>query len=92
MVASDQEQDIGISVQRDGLLFEGAQASLVVELPDGTVRNQDFSPTGSDGVAHIKVEPIETTNGTIIPYQVCIASESGDKYCIRQSFLIWTTP
>lgn len=92
MVASDQEQDIGISIQRDGLLFEGAQASLIVELPDGTVRNEDFPPTGPDGVAHIKVEPIETTNGTIIPYQVCIASESGDKYCIRQSFLIWTTP
>jgi hypothetical protein len=92
MVSITQDQEIVLSIQRDGLPLEGARASLAVSLPDDTTRNADFSPTDADGMARLKVAPIQAKNGTMIPYQVCIESDSGDQYCVQQSYVIWTTP
>lgn len=92
MVSTDQSQDIGVSIQRDRLPLQDAVAELVVELPDGTARQDVFAPTDANGVTHLAVEPINVANGTIIPYQVCITGETGDKYCVQQSYLIWTAP
>lgn len=92
MVSNVQDQEIVLSIQRDGLPLEGSKASLVVSLPDGTTRDANFSPTDAGGMARLKVAPIQAKNGTLIPYQVCIESESGDQYCVQQSYMIWTTP
>jgi hypothetical protein len=92
MVSSTQVQEIVIRIQRDGQPLEGASASLMVSEPDGSIHNADFPPTDASGIARLKVAPIQTQNGALIPYQVCIDSESGDQYCIQQSYMIWTTP
>jgi hypothetical protein len=92
MVSSTQEQEIVLSIQRDGVPLQGASATLVVSLPDGAIRSNDFSPTDASGMARLKVAPIQAQNGALIPYQVCIYNESGDQYCIQQNYMIWTTP
>ncbi len=92
MVASNEEQAIKVSIQRDGLPFEGARADLVIELPDGNSQQTSFPTTNADGITQVKVEPIHTANGTIIPYQVCLNQENSAVFCIRQSYMVWSKP
>jgi hypothetical protein len=92
MVKTTQGQEIKINVQRDGAPLEGAQALLVVELPDGSQRKESFPATGADGNSRLKVDPIQAENGTVIPYQVCITSDHSDTYCLRQSYMVWSKP
>jgi hypothetical protein len=91
-VSSAQEQEIVLNIQLDGLPIEGVKANLMITLPDGTIRNADFSPTDANGMSKVKVASIQAKNGALIPYQVCIDSESGDQYCVQQSYMIWTSP
>jgi hypothetical protein len=92
MVSSAQEQEIVLSIQRDGQPQKGVSASLTVNLPDGSTREDDFSPTDASGMARLKIDSIQAKNGAIIPYQVCIDTESGNQYCVQQNYMIWTTP
>jgi hypothetical protein len=92
MVTTTQDQEIKINVQRDGAPLGGAQALLVVELPDGSQRKANFPVTSEDGNARIKVEPIQIANGTVIPYQVCITNDHLEIYCLRQSYMVWSKP
>ncbi len=92
VVADNQPQEISLTIQRDGLPIQEAQANLLVELPGGAIQSTSFPPTNSEGAASLKIEPIQAVNGALIPYQVCITSQVGEEYCIRQSYLIWTTP
>ena len=83
--------EIGVIIQRDGAPAAGIQANLLVELPNDTTDQASFPPTDSDGVARIKVNSIDTANGTIIPYQVCIANEFDEVFCVRDNFITWNS-
>lgn len=92
MVAPTEEQEIKVSILRDGTPLEGAQADLIIELPDGSSQHASFPPTNADGSTRLKVQPVQTANGTVIPYEVCLNCENSEIYCIRQSYMVWSKP
>ncbi|MBP1694007.1 MAG: hypothetical protein H6Q37_1890, partial [Chloroflexi bacterium] len=54
--------------------------------------NLDFPPTDVNGVARLKIDPIQAKNGTVIRYQVCINGKNSEQYCVQRSFLVWSNP
>ena len=89
MVASDQNQEIGVSVYTNNIPQSGVEPDIVVTLPDGTTRTYYMYPTGEDGQTRLVLEPIAAQSGTLIPYEVCIFFPGGQKLCVKDSFLIW---
>ncbi len=89
ILSSQESQEIGVG------LFEGSQPLRNVEpilslvMPDGSEQSIYFPPTSQDGQAIINLDPIVAPNGTIIPYQVCISSLTGERFCVKDSFVIW---
>jgi hypothetical protein len=90
MVSSTQDQEIGVSIQENNAPLANLEPVLVVTLPDGTQQPYKMPPTNQDGQSHFRVGPIPAPNGTLIPYQVCISIRSGERYCYKDSYLIWT--
>jgi hypothetical protein len=91
MVSSTQEQEIGVSIQENNAPQANIEPVLVVTLPDGTQQPHKMPPTNQDGQSHFRVGPISAPNGTLIPYQVCISIRSGERYCYKDSYLIWNS-
>jgi len=92
MVSEKQSQEVRVDIQRDGSPIQDVQASLVFKLPDGSTHNLDFPPTDVNGVARLKIDPIQAKNGTVIRYQVCINGKNSEQYCVQRSFLVWSNP
>lgn len=92
MIASDQEQEIGISLEIDGAPLVGVVADLMVTLPDGSRKSYEFPPTSADGKARLLIPAVEALNATVIQYRVCIGRPSGERYCIKESYTIWNSP
>ena len=92
MVSEKQSQEVRVDIQRDGSPIQDVQASLVFKLPDGSTQNLDFPPTDVNGVARLKIDPIQAKNGTVIQYQVCINGKNSEQYCVQRSFLVWSNP
>jgi len=92
MVSEKQSQEVRVDIQRDGSPIQDVQASLVFKLPDGSTYNLDFPPTDVNGVARLKIDPIQAKNGTVIRYQVCINGKNSEQYCVQRSFLVWSNP
>lgn len=91
MVGPNQSQEIGVSVYEDGMPASNMEPDLVITLPEGS-RTYYMFPTGADGQSRQILEPISAPNGTLIPYEVCIYTKTRDRFCVRDSFLIWQNP
>lgn len=89
MVASDQNQEIGVSVSTNNIPQSGVEPDIQLILPDGSTRIYYMYPTGDDGQTRLVLEPIAAPSGTLIPYEVCIFFPGGQKLCVKDSFLIW---
>jgi hypothetical protein len=92
MVAPDKGQEIGAAVFEKNQPMASIEPDLVLTLPDGQKKTYYMFPTGADGQTYIQVDPISGPNGTLIPYEVCILNVSGEKSCVKDSFLIWENP
>lgn len=92
LVASGAAQEIGVGVFDNTQPVSMVEPDLVVTHPDGTTQTYYMYPTGDDGLTRQPIDPITAPNGSVIPYQVCIFSPSGEQYCVRDSFLIWDNP
>jgi hypothetical protein len=90
MVSSNQDQEIGVSIQENNAPLANLEPVLIITLPDGTQQPFKMPPTNQDGQSHFRVSPISAPNGTLIPYQVCISIRNGERYCYKDSYLIWT--
>lgn len=91
MVGPNQSQEIGVSVFLDGAPLQEVEPDLVVMLPEGRKTYYLF-PTGADGQSRQMLEPVNAPSGTLIPYEVCIYARNMDRFCVRDSFLIWQNP
>jgi len=91
MLNPTQKQEIGVLVHSGNDPLANAAPVLTITLPDNTEATFDMPLTGQDGESRIKVPPVNAENGTLIPYQVCITSFEGQKFCVRDSYLIWNT-
>lgn len=92
LLPSGRVQEIGMAIDEDGVPLEGMEFTISVTLPDGTQRTYELPPTGLDGQATIKLDPIEAPNGSSIPYQACVVSLMDRPVCIQGMFLIWDNP
>ena len=91
-VSPDQSQKIAVIVNRDGVPYPDALPFLMVELPDKTTVQYDFPPTDEQGTAITTIDPISTKTRKTIKYQVCLNGESGEIFCVLQSYFVWPKP
>ncbi len=92
MVASGAAQEIGVSLHENDQPVTGAVIELFVTQPDGSETFYLFPPTNGDGLARLELLGVQASNGSEVPYKVCLAAETRKKYCIRESYLIWSNP
>jgi len=91
LVSPEQEQVIGVVVYGNNLPLAGAEPELDLSLPDGSLVSYTMPPTGEDGETQILIQPLDGKNGTLIPYKVCVATPTSQKFCVLDSYLIWIT-
>jgi hypothetical protein len=91
-VASNQEQKIEVSVQENNIPLPGVVPVLTLNFPDGTQETQELDPTGPNGRTSLVLPPIQAPNSFLIPYQICIPGQNADKFCVKDSYLIWNNP
>ena len=66
------------------------ESFVTLGLPDSTKLSYDFPPTDASGLTQVTIPPLlKTTNGTIIPYIVCLNVPGDEQICSFESFLIW---
>ena len=92
MVAPNQSQEIGVSILENNTPVRNLEPYLSVTYPDGREKTYYMFPTGDDGVSRVSLEAINAPNGTLIPYQACIIDLNNEKYCVKDSFMIWQNP
>ncbi len=92
MVGPDQSQEIGVSVMADNVPVINAEPELLLYLPDNSTQRYYMYPTGDDGQTRQQIEGLSVPPGTLIPYQVCLYSLEGQKFCVQDSFLVWQNP
>lgn len=92
MIASSQQQEIGVAVLQNRMPVAKIEPVLLLTLPDGTQQRFTFPFTGDDGKALLRLPPLEATNGTLIPYEVCATRQVNRNFCVRDSYLIWNNP
>ena len=67
-------------------------STLTLNLPEDRHLTYSLNATDNQGDASVVIDPIEAQNGTIIPYQVCLDTDSQPQVCVSESFLIWNNP
>lgn len=92
MVSSDKSQEIGVQIQEDNAPLANVEPYLILTLPDGKQKTFSLPPTGEDGQSRLTLPPVSASSGTIVPFQVCIARLTGEKFCVKDSFIIWKNP
>ena len=91
-IASDQQQEIWVYVMQNEAPLQGIVPGLILTLPDGSQQQFAFPPTGPDGQTHLLLPPILASNGTLIPYQVCLPTSTNDRFCNLDTYLILNNP
>jgi hypothetical protein len=89
LLAPDQNQEIGVSISENNVPLSNLEPYLAITLPTDETKTYYMDLTGEDGVSRYMLDPINAPNGTLIPYQVCVLDLNNEKYCVRDSFMIW---
>jgi hypothetical protein len=92
LVASSQRQEIGVDVVVNGIPAVGVQATINIKVPGGQTLNYQMPTTGKDGQSRMEVDRVSASNGTLIPYRVCVSRQNRTQYCVKDSYLIWNNP
>lgn len=90
-ITTQQSQEIGVYITKNGAPMEDIQLTLYVQMPDGSFVTYIMPPSDSNGQTAQVLEPIDAPNNTIIPYKVCVAHNS-TQFCIEETFWIVNTP
>ena len=90
-VASNQEQEIWVSLRENGQPLASIRPVLLIYLPDGNQVRFDMQPSSGDGRTSIRIPPIAAANGMLIPYELCIPQDK-QMFCVRQEYLILNVP
>lgn len=91
-VASDQQQEIWVYVMQNDAPLPDVVPGLILTLPDGSQQHFAFPPTGPDGQTHLLLPPVAASNGTLIPYQVCLPTSTNERFCNLDTYLILNNP
>lgn len=90
MVSPEQEQEIGVAVFSSGFPMADIVPELDLLLPDGSRIHQVMPPTNENGESQVVISPLLVENGSLIPYKVCIDTPKGQRFCLMDSYLVWT--
>jgi len=91
MISSEGEQEIIVWVFLGDKPLSNVEPILVVNAPDQTSISLSMPPTGENGESRIQLPVIIAKNGTLIPFEVCLSLPDTQKFCGRDSYLIWDT-
>jgi hypothetical protein len=89
LVPPGQSQELRVRILENGAPLPFVEPYIVLVLPDGGRKTYHLYPTDSNGESAIEVDPIVAPNGTLIPYQACITDISGQRVCVKDSYVIW---
>ncbi len=64
-------------------------AALTLSMPDGTLLEYTFPPTGPDGRSTLELPLFSADPGTLFLYQVCLTPAESVPQCVDDSYLIW---
>lgn len=92
MLAAGQIQEIGVIILDWDTPLANISPELLVEIPDSMPYYLTMPPTRNDGMSHAKLAPIDAPNGALVEYKVCIKASETDKFCVRESFMMWDNP
>ena len=92
MLAPDQNQEIGVSISENNAPMSNMEPILTLTFPDGREKSYIMLPSGEDGVSTMTIGPIDQPNGSLISYLVCIFDLTYERYCVKDSFMIWQNP
>jgi hypothetical protein len=91
-VTSRESLEIHAAVYEESLPLANREPVLTLNTPAGEERTYHFSPTDTAGMTALTLPPIDAPNGTLIAYEVCLFSISGESSCVGENYLIWATP
>ena len=91
-IPSHETQEVGACIHEGEQPLTNLKAELMVNTPEEGILVYKAAPTDQGGCSFFRMEPIQAKNGETIPYQVCFTTNSGEKLCQRDSFLIWGNP
>jgi hypothetical protein len=91
-ISSAEHQEIGACIHVDGQPEPNMNAQLILEAPNSDVKKYRTAATDQGGCSFFKLDPVDAKNGEAVPYQVCFINKYGEKFCKRDSFLIWGNP
>ncbi len=92
LIHSGQPQEIHVTISEHEVPLANREPVLTLTLPDGSNQTYNFPPTDGEGKSSVNLSPVEAPNGTLIPYEVCLAGIYGKTFCISDHYLIWNYP
>jgi hypothetical protein len=88
-VDSSQQQEIWARVRQGDYPYLNVQPVLIIVLPDGRQQPYIMPPTDAKGETHLYLPAVAAANGTLLPYEICVAVPAQGKVCVQDSYLIW---
>lgn len=91
LISSDKQQKINLIITQksDGAPIPNIEASVLIELPDGSHQTYPMPPTNQAGATSTLLDPILAPNSTVVRYAVCLKVNSPEPICSESSFVIW---
>ena len=91
-LSSTEVQEVGACAHLGNQPQQNLNTQLILETPNDGVITYQSTPTDQGGCAFFRLDPVNANNGETIPYQVCFMNKYGEKFCEKDSFLIWGNP
>jgi hypothetical protein len=91
LIPSDKQQKINLIITQksDGAPIPQIEASVSIQLPDGSYQTYPMPPTDQAGATSVLLDPIFAPNSTVIRYSICLKVNSPEPICVDGSFVIW---
>lgn len=90
-ISPNGQQEIGASILSDGAPQSNTTLQLFVTMPDGSTWTSMMPPTSQAGQTMLTLPAINASNGTLIPYRICLPAANTYRFCVRDNFLIWSS-
>ena len=89
MISPKSTQNISAGVYVGNTPLPNIEPVLILTLPNGSEKVFSMPPTGENGETQLHLDPVAAQNGTLIPYQVCVIAPDQQRFCVKDSYLIW---
>ncbi len=91
-LSSTEYQEVGACYHFNQQPQTDLETVLFLENPADGVITYQGPRTDGGGCAFFKLDPVSARNGETIAYQVCFTNSNGERFCKKDSFLIWGNP